>query len=470
MLPARRRSGSGSKEVTIAQLDGRGRRILIVDADRTVRVILDEVLRQMKFDVGLAEDAVTGLNMMESEVSYDLIIVDLMMPFHHNGYQFIEQVGERYPEKRPHIIVLTSAGRRKVEKIPQKATTFASSLCAEISIYQSIGERTGAMVERSAIRGKKGLCKSMRDLAIKSRVLGDGYYYIPIELWPKSICFALAKPFDLDRFIEIIGQCMNAAHETHETHEARRIKVVEQRKVAPARPSKKFILVVDTDLKLCQTYRDLLEPYGFAVTYVSTPAAARAYLPRVDLLILELLLVPESGFALLDELRREHPSLLGRTLIITGARLKQLEYVLGDVPAIEKPFHVAELLDIAGLIAAYPVERSLGEEWDAQLPKLIASYASDTKPGERTQVSAGKATLRRRIGFARLDPATMREVASKGGRAAHAQGRAHEFTSETAAIAGRKGGENASRDRTHMAEIGREGAHVRAGKSRTKKR
>jgi hypothetical protein len=26
----------------------------------------------------------------------------------------------------------------------------------------------------------------MRDLAIKSRVLGDGYYYIPIELWPKS--------------------------------------------------------------------------------------------------------------------------------------------------------------------------------------------------------------------------------------------------------------------------------------------
>ena len=26
----------------------------------------------------------------------------------------------------------------------------------------------------------------MRDLAIKSRVLGDGYYYIPIDLWPKA--------------------------------------------------------------------------------------------------------------------------------------------------------------------------------------------------------------------------------------------------------------------------------------------
>jgi hypothetical protein len=42
------------------------------------------------------------------------------------------------------------------------------------------------VVERSAIRGKKGLCKSMRDLAIKSRVLGDGYYYIPVDLWPKG--------------------------------------------------------------------------------------------------------------------------------------------------------------------------------------------------------------------------------------------------------------------------------------------
>jgi len=59
-----------------------------------------------------------------------------------------------------------------------------NSLCAEISIFQGSGERTGVVVERSAIRGKPGLCKSMRDLAIKSRVLGDGYYYLPIELWP----------------------------------------------------------------------------------------------------------------------------------------------------------------------------------------------------------------------------------------------------------------------------------------------
>ena len=64
--------------------------------------------------------------------------------------------------------------------------TLVNSLCAEISVYQGIGETTGVVVERRAIRGKKGLCKSMRDLAIKSRVLGDGYYYLPVDLWPKG--------------------------------------------------------------------------------------------------------------------------------------------------------------------------------------------------------------------------------------------------------------------------------------------
>src|ERR1700686_2985224 len=37
--------------------------------------------------------------------------------------------------------------------------TLVNSLCAEISIFEGLAEPTGAVVERSAIRGKKGLCK-----------------------------------------------------------------------------------------------------------------------------------------------------------------------------------------------------------------------------------------------------------------------------------------------------------------------
>jgi general stress protein YciG len=52
-------------------------------------------------------------------------------------------------------------------------------------------------------------------------------------------------------------------------------------------------------------------------------------------------------------------------------------------------------------------------------------------PGERKE----------RRGFASMSPEKQREIASKGGRAAHQKGTAHEWTSEEARSAGRKGGQ-----------------------------
>ena len=46
-----------------------------------------------------------------------------------------------------------------------------------------------------------------------------------------------------------------------------------------------------------------------------------------------------------------------------------------------------------------------------------------------------------RRGFASMSPEKQREIASKGGRAAHEKGTAHEWTSEEARNAGRKGGQ-----------------------------
>ena len=76
----------------------------------------------------------------------------------------------------------------------------------------------------------------------------------------------------------------------------------------------------------------------------------------------------------------------------------------------------------------------------------------------------GKRTSNR--GFASMDPAIQREIASKGGKAAHEQGVAHEFNSEEAREAGRKGGEAVSRDRQHMSEIGRKGGEASRGGGR----
>ena len=57
-------------------------------------------------------------------------------------------------------------------------------------------------------------------------------------------------------------------------------------------------------------------------------------------------------------------------------------------------------------------------------------------------------TEKKARGFASMDEAKQRAIASKGGRAAHQKGTAHEFTPEEARAAGRKGGQAAHRKGT----------------------
>ncbi len=75
---------------------------------------------------------------------------------------------------------------------------------------------------------------------------------------------------------------------------------------------------------------------------------------------------------------------------------------------------------------------------------------------------------RERSGFAGMDREKQREIARRGGRAAHQKGTAHEFSADEARAAGRKGGVSVSRDREHMSRIGRAGGlRSRSGAQRT---
>jgi CheY-like chemotaxis protein len=130
------------------RIDGSGRRILVIDDDLAIRVLLQAVLKRMNFGVELAEDGAAGLERLQSDSTFDLILLDLMMP-RLNGYEFIERVTATYPDIRPHIIVFTAAGKRGVEKIPADA-----------------------------------------------------------------VCNSILKPFDLEKFVEMIGDCLNDSHST----------------------------------------------------------------------------------------------------------------------------------------------------------------------------------------------------------------------------------------------------------------
>ena len=136
---------------SVGKVNGTGRKILVIDDDLAIRVLLQAVLRRMKFEVELAEDGAAGLEKLQSDGAYDLILLDLMMP-RVNGYEFIEKISESYPAGRPHIIVFTAAGKRGVDKIP-----------------------------------------------------------------PDSVCNAILKPFDLEKFMDMINECLNQSHPTRGT-------------------------------------------------------------------------------------------------------------------------------------------------------------------------------------------------------------------------------------------------------------
>ena len=134
----------------VSKIDGTGRKILVVDDDLAIRVLLQAVLRRMKFNVELAEDGSVGLEKLKGDGKVDLILLDLMMP-KVNGYEFIDKVRTDYPEGgRPHIVVFTAAGKRGVDKIP-----------------------------------------------------------------PNAVCNTILKPFDLEKFIEMITDCLTESHSTH---------------------------------------------------------------------------------------------------------------------------------------------------------------------------------------------------------------------------------------------------------------
>jgi general stress protein YciG len=94
---------------------------------------------------------------------------------------------------------------------------------------------------------------------------------------------------------------------------------------------------------------------------------------------------------------------------------------------------------VAAASAAGLQPRALDGGSDA--PPLQQHQEYDVPNRNHDQGSQGDTSRSKGRGFAGMDAQQQRQIASAGGRAAHASGHAHEFTSEEARQAGRKGGE-----------------------------
>ena len=108
------------------------------------------------------------------------------------------------------------------------------------------------------------------------------------------------------------------------------------------------LLVIDDDTKLLASYRDLLSPYGFEVFTAGDGEQAIVIVenhPDILLVILDLAMPRMDGREWLEWFRgkrKESP-----VIVITAHKVDAEE--LKPAIVLEKPFHVAELLDLVGL-------------------------------------------------------------------------------------------------------------------------
>ena len=110
------------------------------------------------------------------------------------------------------------------------------------------------------------------------------------------------------------------------------------------------LLVIDDDVQLVTTYRELLTPYGFEVLIANDGEQAIPLVesnPDIQLVILDLAMPRMDGRQWLRWFRarsQESP-----VIVITGYKLEASDEELHPSVILEKPFHVAELLDLVGL-------------------------------------------------------------------------------------------------------------------------
>ena len=116
------------------------------------------------------------------------------------------------------------------------------------------------------------------------------------------------------------------------------------------------LLVIDDDTKLLASYRDLLSPYGFEVLTavdgeIAIPLVEKN--PDIQLVILDLAMPRMDGREWLRwfrDMRKELP-----VIVITAYKLDPNDADLNAAVILEKPFHVAELLDLVGLFCGLSI-------------------------------------------------------------------------------------------------------------------
>ncbi|CAN1526374.1 Signal transduction response regulator, receiver domain [Methylophilaceae bacterium] len=114
---ARLALGHAEKRVLLPALSLRGRRVLVVDDNENARLVMDEMLTSMSFNVELVSSGAEAVqeiaNAERNHTPFDIVFMDWHMP-HMNGVETAVKIKALALAKLPYIILVTAYGREEV--------------------------------------------------------------------------------------------------------------------------------------------------------------------------------------------------------------------------------------------------------------------------------------------------------------------------------------------------------------------
>ncbi len=125
-------------------------RVLVVDDDNALQVLLNVLLTRAGFDVDFAHNGRDGLDKLTGDGErYAVVMLDLILP-EVSGIEILDRLRRQKPEVLPRVIVLTSASRGVIDQVD---TSRVHSLLRKPFDIHDVIRLTTACAQQTAFAG-----------------------------------------------------------------------------------------------------------------------------------------------------------------------------------------------------------------------------------------------------------------------------------------------------------------------------
>lgn len=91
-------------------------RVLVVDDDRALQVLLNVILTRSGFDVEFASTGTEAVKKLDADGEFKAVLLDLILP-ELSGIEILDHLTLKKPSVLPRVIILTSASRGVLDRV-----------------------------------------------------------------------------------------------------------------------------------------------------------------------------------------------------------------------------------------------------------------------------------------------------------------------------------------------------------------